>query len=69
MKADMQQTDSEPWTAPDAEFTPEERAALNELGWKEGRGQFDPNWKPLPKRPKWLAFIYRTLRIGEDDLP
>ena len=49
----------------DPGFTPEERAALKELGWREGRGQFDPDWKPLPKRPTWLAFIYRMLRIGE----
>ena len=46
--------------------TDEERAALNAMGWREGRGQFDSNWKPVPKRPKWLAFIYRTFRIRDD---
>ncbi|MBV9107869.1 MAG: hypothetical protein JO306_00505 [Gemmatimonadetes bacterium] len=51
--------------APNPGLTDEEKAALKAIGWREGRGQFNPDWKPLPKRPKWLAFIYRTLRLKD----
>jgi hypothetical protein len=34
------------------------------MGVRRPTRPFDPDWHPLPQRPRWLAFIYRTLRIN-----
>jgi hypothetical protein len=61
MKAQVEEQDGEVRATRRSGFTAEEREALKELGWREGDGNFDPNWTPLRQRPRWLAFVYRML--------
>ena len=44
-------------------LTPEEKAALEKIGVKFGTGEPLRDFKPLPQRPRWLAFLI-TLVFG-----
>jgi hypothetical protein len=37
----------------------EQRAALEAAGVKFGMGELLRDFKPLPQRPRWLAFLWR----------
>jgi len=40
-------------------MSPEQRAALEAAGVKFGTGKPLRDFKPLPQRPRWLAFLWR----------
>lgn len=40
-------------------MSPEQRAALKAIGVKFGTGEPLRDFKPLPQRPRWLAFLWR----------
>ena len=40
-------------------MSPEQRAALEAAGVKFGTGEPLRDFKPLPQRPRWLAFLWR----------
>ena len=44
-------------------MSPEQRAALEAIGVKFGTGEPLRDFKPLPQRPRWLAFLI-TLVFG-----
>lgn len=40
-------------------MSPEQRAALEAAGVTFATGELLRDFKPLPQRPKWLAFLWR----------
>lgn len=46
-------------------MSPEMRAALEAGGVKFGTGEILRDFKPLPQRPRWLAFLLTLIRYRE----
>ena len=46
-------------STPAAAMSPEQRAALEAAGVTFGTGEPLRGFRPLPKRPRWLAFLWR----------
>ena len=56
------EADLERWVLPPLSDEEEER--LRAAGVRPATGTFaDWDWKPVKMRPRWLAFLIRTLRI------
>jgi hypothetical protein len=62
LNARVNADDREGWTPPPLD--PETEATLDAMGATRPTRPFDPDWRPVPTRPAWLAFIYRTLGIN-----
>ena len=60
LEADVHDWDN--WEPPPIDPETEER--LRAAGVRAPTGRPDPNFKPLPQRPAWLAFIFRMLRVN-----
>jgi hypothetical protein len=62
MRADLKEEDLDTWVPPPLD--PETETVLDAMGVTRATQPFDPEWRPVPRRPRWLAFIYRMLRIN-----
>lgn len=45
-------------------MSPEKRAALEAIGVQFGTGRVFRDFRPLPTRPGWLAFLLRVIGRG-----
>ena len=70
MGSHLQTDDFHVAAAPGAErpplppMSPEQRAALEAIGVTFGTGRVFRDFKPLPTRPGWLAFLLRIIGRG-----
>jgi len=46
-------------------MSPEQKAALEAIGVKFGTGEPLRGFKPVPQRPRWLAFLLTLIRYRE----
>ena len=57
----------EVWDRAFPPLTDEERARLQAAGVRFGTGASHPAFKPIRKRPWWLAFLYRHRLLHDDE--
>ena len=63
MRTHVEDQDLDHWAAPPLD--PATVAALEAMGMRIATGAPDPDFVPVRKRPRWLAFLLRLIRYRE----